>query len=65
MFRDLLAVLRQIIQDQNADDDTDEQAEINVDPVGASQRVRVRLLAIVTAFDVLSGQGTLRLPWPL
>ena len=65
MFRDLLAVLRQIIQDQHADDNADEQADISVDPVGTSQRVRGRLLAIVTAFDVLSGQGTFHFPLPL
>ncbi|WVR00141.1 hypothetical protein IAU59_007283 [Kwoniella sp. CBS 9459] len=68
-FRDLLAVLRKIIADQqaadnavtsNTNDDEDEEeggAAAQVDVVGASQRIRIRLLAIVTAFDILSGQG--------
>ena len=55
-FRDLLAVLRQIITDE-INDDIEEQAEIGNDPVGASPRLRLRLLAILTAFDLLSGQG--------
>lgn len=38
-----------------ADEQTEE--DIVIDPVGASQRTRTRLLAIVTAFDLLSGQG--------
>ncbi|WVF72950.1 hypothetical protein IAT40_007768 [Kwoniella sp. CBS 6097] len=64
-FRDLLAVLRKIIADQQAaenvtstnDDDEEEGTAAQVDVVGASQRIRIRLLAIVTAFDILSGQG--------
>ncbi|OCF44668.1 nucleolar complex protein 3 [Kwoniella heveanensis CBS 569] len=66
-FRDLLAVLRKIIADQQAaenssaanDDDEEEDgpSTAQVDAVGASQRIRIRLLAIVTAFDILSGQG--------
>ncbi|WWD19680.1 hypothetical protein CI109_104142 [Kwoniella shandongensis] len=67
-FRDLLIVLRRIISDQETaetkanepdSDDEDEENRRNqvADPVGASQRVRLRLLAIVTAFDLLSGQG--------
>lgn len=64
-FRDLLAVLRRIVLEQQETTTTahihgaDEQTEedIVVDPVGASQRTRTRLLAIVTAFDLLSGQG--------
>jgi nucleolar complex protein 3 len=56
-FRDLLKVLRRVIADQFEDDDTEEQAEIASDPVGAGLRVRIRLLGIVTAFDLLSGQG--------
>lgn len=52
-FRDLLSVLRQIIADRK-DDDGDVE---DMDPVGAGQRVRIRMLGIVTAFDLLSGQG--------
>ncbi|KAK8853263.1 hypothetical protein IAR55_003965 [Kwoniella newhampshirensis] len=64
-FRDLLVVLRRIISDQETierkgDEQDSEDEDVRrdqVDPVGASQRVRLRLLAIVTAFDLLSGQG--------
>lgn len=52
-FRDLLTVIRKIIADRKADDEEDE----DLDPVGASQRVRIRMLGIVTAFELLSGQG--------
>ena len=45
-FRDLLAVLRKIV----FEDETNEA-------VGASGQVRTRLLAIVTAFELLTGQG--------
>ena len=51
-FRDLLAVLRKVIADQFQDED-----DAGGDPVGAGQRIRIRLLGIVTAFDLLSGQG--------
>jgi len=68
-FRDLLAVLRRIVIDQQeldagrfvkpgvANDAEEEDAQIELDPVGASVRTRTRLLAIVTAFELLSGQG--------
>jgi len=56
-FRDLLAVLRRVINDDAGVDGLEQQAEVSDDPVGAGQRVRLRLLAIVTAFDLLSGQG--------
>jgi len=55
-FRDLLQVLRQIIADRKAEDDDAEDLDV-IDPVGAGARVRIRMLAIVTAFDLLSGQG--------
>lgn len=55
-FRDLLQVLRKIIADRKAHDDEDENID-TLDPVGAGARVRIRMLAIVTAFDLLSGQG--------
>jgi nucleolar complex protein 3 len=48
--------LRQIIADRKAEDDAAEDIDV-LDPVGASARVRIRMLAIVTAFDLLSGQG--------
>lgn len=57
-FRDLLQVLRKIISDRRTDDSEDAEAETaEIDPVGAGQRVRIRMLGIVTAFDLLSGQG--------
>ncbi|WVR07636.1 hypothetical protein IAU60_004678 [Kwoniella sp. DSM 27419] len=70
-FRDLLAVLRKIITDQQAaenkainanaqatdDEDEEDVQPGQVDAVGSSQRTRIRLLAIATAFDILSGQG--------
>lgn len=49
-FRDLLVVLRRIIADR-----TQEDAEDGENDGGAS--VRIRMLGIVTAFDLLSGQG--------
>lgn len=52
-FRDLLTVIRKIIADRKASDEEDE----DLDPVGATQRMRIRMLGIVTAFDLLSGQG--------
>lgn len=56
-FRDLLAVLRRIILDQYEANDEEEEEESKIDVVGDGQNVRLRLLAIVTAFDLLSGQG--------
>ncbi|WRT70179.1 uncharacterized protein IL334_007173 [Kwoniella shivajii] len=66
-FRDLLAVLRKIISDQlsydqdnktnDGSDDEDEDPNNKFDQVGASNRIRIRLLSISTAFEILSGQG--------
>ena len=62
-FRDLLSVLRRIIFDQaetttrTIDENAGEPEDALVDAVGASTRTRTRLLAIVTAFELLSGQG--------
>ncbi len=56
-FRDLLLVLKRIVMgDVEEDDDED----VALDIVGNGAEVRLRLLAIVTAFDLLSGQGVLR-----
>ncbi len=55
-FRDLLAVLKGIIRGDVLDDeDEDDPAFESAQTTGAE--VRLRLLAIVTAFDLLSGQG--------
>ncbi|ORY33445.1 CBF/Mak21 family-domain-containing protein [Naematelia encephala] len=58
-FRDLLAVLRRIVQDDLYDDIDPDDPDANArdDPFGESERIRIRLLAIATAFDLLSGQG--------
>ena len=56
-FRDLLAVLRRIVLDQYDENDEEEEEINKLDIVGDSENVRLRLLAIVTAFDLLSGQG--------
>jgi nucleolar complex protein 3 len=55
-FRDLLAVLKRIVMGDVEEDD-DEEIAIGLDIVGNGAEVRLRLLAIVTAFDLLSGQG--------
>lgn len=47
-FKDLLAVLRELIVREGDEEE-----------IGASERVRLRLACIVTAFELLSGQGPL------
>jgi nucleolar complex protein 3 len=54
-FRDLLIVLKSIVIGDVEEDEEDDQ--IRIDVVGNGADVRLRLLAIVTAFDLLSGQG--------
>ncbi len=65
-FRDLLVCLRNIIVDQEEEADESEEDEDACrgggkprmhESVGGGERVRLRLLAIVTAFELLSGQG--------
>jgi nucleolar complex protein 3 len=68
-FRDLLAVLRMIIQESGggdattnntggtAGDDEEEDSSLAYGPADTSHQTRTRILAIVTAFDLLSGQG--------
>ena len=61
-FRDLLAVLRRLIVDQQEPevaktDNEEDEKHLGPEPVGQSVRTRTRLLAIVTAFELLSGQG--------
>lgn len=53
-FRDLLAVLKRIVRGEVEDDDDDESRP---DVVGRGYEVRLRMLGIVTAFELLSGQG--------
>lgn len=55
-FRDLLAVLKRIVRGEVEDDDDEEGRP---DVVGRGYEVRLRMLGIVTAFELLSGQGTL------
>ncbi|KAJ9111503.1 hypothetical protein QFC22_006530 [Naganishia vaughanmartiniae] len=54
-FRDLLLVLKRIIRGEVEED---EDEELNrPDAVGRGYEVRLRMLGIVTAFELLSGQG--------
>ncbi|WWC91753.1 uncharacterized protein L201_006700 [Kwoniella dendrophila CBS 6074] len=66
-FRDLLAVLKKIITEQQAydlddsvnqdEEDDENENEQQIYQADASERIRIRLLSILTAFDILSGQG--------
>nr|XP_018260827.1 nucleolar complex protein 3 [Kwoniella dejecticola CBS 10117]OBR82985.1 nucleolar complex protein 3 [Kwoniella dejecticola CBS 10117] len=70
-FRDLLAVLRRIISEQAHDDDTPQSDNdtddepnnahgnnnSNSTSIQSEEKIRIRLLSILTAFDILSGQG--------
>lgn len=53
-FRDLLAVLKRIVRGEVEEDDDEEGRP---DVVGRGYEVRLRMLGIVTAFELLSGQG--------
>lgn len=57
-FRDLLGVLKSIIRGDKLDeiDDNDED-DTSFDDRAIGTRTRLRLLGIVTAFELLSGQG--------
>jgi nucleolar complex protein 3 len=57
-FRDLLKVLKNIIKGDGSMDDEDEEDFAGPDVVGKGIETRLRMLAIVTAFELLSGQGT-------
>jgi nucleolar complex protein 3 len=56
-FRDLLKVLKNIIKGDGSMDEDDEEFE-GPDVVGKGVETRLRMLAIVTAFELLSGQGS-------
>ena len=56
-FRDLLKVLKNIIKGDGSMDDEDEEEFVGPDVVGKGIETRLRMLAIVTAFELLSGQG--------
>ncbi|KAJ7172512.1 nucleolar complex-associated protein-domain-containing protein [Mycena filopes] len=51
-FKDLLKVLKELITREGDDDDEEEEEEVS-----ASKDVEQRLQCIVTAFELLSGQG--------
>jgi nucleolar complex protein 3 len=51
-FKDLMAVLRGLIARETVLDEDEQSA------VDASESARLRLACIVTAFELLSGQGT-------
>jgi hypothetical protein len=69
-FRDLLGVLRTIVKGDRLDElvDAEDSEDESLDTQGwgagrgAEDKTRLRLLAIVTAFELLSGQGTSALP---
>ncbi|WWC72062.1 uncharacterized protein I206_106022 [Kwoniella pini CBS 10737] len=61
-FRDLLAVLRRIIseqahEDEIENDDEEEGNNTNITQIQSEEKIRIRLLSILTAFEILSGQG--------
>lgn len=58
-FRDLLAVLKTIIKGDKLDemDLLEDEGAPDVDERSSGSRTRLRLLGIVTAFELLSGQG--------
>ena len=61
-FRDLLACLRRIIQETESVEPTESDDEENdgrprAGELSESDKIRVRLLSIATAFELLSGQG--------
>lgn len=56
-FRDLLKVLKNIIKGDGSMDDEEEEDFAGPDVVGKGIETRLRMLAIVTAFELLSGQG--------
>lgn len=60
-FRDLLACLRRIIQETEQVEPTESDDEDDGRPrageLSPSDKIRVRLLSIATAFELLSGQG--------
>ncbi|KAJ7774788.1 nucleolar complex-associated protein-domain-containing protein [Mycena metata] len=51
-FKDLLKVLKELVAREGDDDEEEEEEEVN-----ASKDVEQRLQCIVTAFELLSGQG--------
>lgn len=53
-FKDLLKVLKELVAREGDDDEEEEEEEVN-----ASKDVEQRLQCIVTAFELLSGQGML------
>lgn len=56
-FRDLLQVLKTIVKGDSGDEDDDEDEDLRPDVVGNGTETRLRMLGIVTAFELLSGQG--------
>jgi len=58
-FRDLLAVLKSIIKGDKLDEiDDNDDDDTSFDDRALGARTRLRLLGIVTAFELLSGQGS-------
>jgi nucleolar complex protein 3 len=61
-FKDLLSTLRTLIAREDTDSETAGNEDADDRPVAdESESIRHRLMCIVTAFELLSGQGTLML----
>jgi hypothetical protein len=60
-------VLKTIIRGTKLDelDDASDDEDIQVDERTTANKTRLRLLGIVTAFELLSGQGKYPSPWPV
>lgn len=56
-FKDLLATLRTLILRDATDDNEDEDETDEPPAVDEVESIRHRLMCIVTAFELLSGQG--------
>jgi len=56
-FKDLLAVLKDIIMKAGAEGSVEEDEEVE-SHVNADERLRLQLHCIVTAYELLTGQGT-------
>ena len=57
-FKDLLAVLKDIIMKAGAEESIEEDKEVE-SQIDTDERLRLQLHCIVTAYELLTGQGTL------
>lgn len=61
-FKDLLGVLKDIIMKAGADGSIEEDEEVE-SHIDIDERLRLQLHCIVTAYELLTGQGSVRI-WP-